>query len=177
MKSVMARWADALGSTGVAGIGLLFFCIAFQLGSIQPATRRLGDLQAEKARLERVNGGRMRDGGNPASVEENLQRFYSQLPSQRLVGEMLENIVAIAQRNDIVLRQGSYSFSWLDKKMGRYEVVFSGQAPYYRARIFMHEVLHDLPMVSLDDVGFQRQQATVGNTEMTLRFSMMVGRD
>ena len=164
MKSVMARWADALGSTGVAGIGLLFFCIAFQLGSIQPATRRLGDLQAEKARLERVNGGRM-------------QRFYSQLPSQRLVGEMLENIVAIAQRNDIVLRQGSYSFSWLDKKMGRYEVVFSGQAPYYRARIFMHEVLHDLPMVSLDDVGFQRQQATVGNTEMTLRFSMMVGRD
>jgi hypothetical protein len=38
-------------------------------------------------------------------------------------------------------------------------------------------VLHDLPMVSLDDVGFQRQQASAASAELTLRFSMMVGRD
>lgn len=177
MRAAMARWAETLGMTGVTGIGLLFFCFAFQVGAIQPAAKRLADLQAEKTRLEQVTSARLRGGGSPASVEESLQRFYRQLPPQRFVGEMLENIDAIARRNNIVLRQGSYSFSWMDKKMGRYEVVFNGQAPYYRARIFMHEVLHDLPMVSLDDVGFQRQQATAGSTEMTLRFSMLVGRD
>jgi len=177
MNTAINRWTEGLGVTGVTGIGLLFFCAAFYFGSIQPGAKRLAELEMEKVRLEQANSRRLSGAVGPASVEEGLQHFYTHLPPQRFVGEMLENIVSIAQRNELVLRQGSYAFSWLDKKVGRYEVVFNGQVPYYRARIFIHEVLHDLPMVSLDDIGFQRQQATVGSTEMTVRFSMLVGRD
>ncbi len=180
MKALFARWMEALGPAGTVGIGLAVFCAAFYFGTIRPGEQRLAELRVEQARLERIQAQRAREGrgGEGGSVEERLQGFYDQLASAQLIGEWLETIDATARRNGVVLRQGNYRFIWeAGSRSGRYEVTYTGQTPYHQARIFLHEVLRDLPMLSLDEVSFQRQQTTSGMTELTARFSMLVRRD
>lgn len=180
MKALLARWVEALGLAGTVGIGLAVCCAAFYFGTIRPGEQRLAELRLEKARLERIQAQRIREGrgAEGGSVEERLQGFYNLLASEQSVGELLESIDATARRNGVLLRQGNYRFSWeAGSRAGRYEVIYTGQTPYYRARVFLHEVLHELPMLALDEVSFQRQQTTAGATELTARFSMLVRRD
>lgn len=180
MRALLARWVEALGLAGIVGIGLAVFCAAFYFGTIRPGEQRLAALHLEQARLERIRDQRTRDGvgAEGGSVEERLQGFYDLLASEQSIGELLESIDAVARRNGVVLRQGSYRFSWeAGSRSGRYEVTYTGQAPYYQVRIFLHEVLRELPMLSLDEVGFQRQQTTAGAAELTARFSLLVRRD
>ena len=180
MKALFARWMEALGPAGTVGIGLAVFCAAFYFGTIRPGEQRLAELRLEQARLERIQAQRAREGGDAegGSVEERLQGFYNLLASEQLIGKLLKTIDATARRNGVVLRQGSYRFKWeAGSRSGRYEVTYTGQTPYHQARIFLHEVLRDLPMLSLDEVSFQRQQITSGTTELTARFSMLVRRD
>lgn len=180
MKALFARWMEALGPAGTVGIGLAVFCAAFYFGTIRPGEQRLTELRLEQARLERIQAQRAREGrgAEGGSVEERLQGFYNLLANEQLIGEWLETIDATARRNGVVLRQGSYRFiGEAGSRSGRYEVTYTGQTPYHQARIFLHEVLRDLPMLSLDEVSFQRQQTTSGTTELTARFSMLVRRD
>ena len=180
MKALFARWVEALGPVGTVGIGLIVFCVAFYFGTIRPGEQRFANLGLEQARLERIQAQRAREGGDAegGSVEERLQGFYNLLASEELIGKLLKTIDATARRNGVLLRQGSYRFNWeAGARSGRYEVTYTGQTPYHQARIFLHEVLRDLPMLSLDEVGFQRQQTTSGTTELTVRFSLLVRRD
>ena len=178
MKALIARSVETLGLVGAAGIGLAVFCAAFYLGTIRPGEERLAKLRLESVRLERLQVERTRSGKGTESVEERLQEFYGLLASENEIGDLLDTIDATARRNGIVLRQGNYRFGWdPGSRAGRYEVTYTAQAPYYRARIFLHEVLHELPMLALDEIGFQRQQVTSGATDLTARFSLLVKRE
>jgi hypothetical protein len=111
-------------------------------------------------------------------VEERLQEFYELLASEKTIGDLLDTIDATARRNGVLLRQGNYRLAWdAGSRAGRYEVTYTAQTPYFRARIFLHEVLHELPMLALDEVAFQRQQVTTGATDLTARFSLLVKRE
>ena len=177
MKMLLARWSEALGTAGAVGIGLVVFCAAFYFGTVRPAELRLSGLLQEQGRLERIRDLRDRDGAGALSTEERLKDFYGLLASEQKIGELLEAIDSAARRNGVQLRQGSYRFSWdAGSRAGRCEVTYSGQTQYFRARIFLHEVLSELPMLALDEVTFQRQQTTSGATELTARFSILVRR-
>lgn len=180
MKALLARWVERIGSAGTVGIGIAAFCAVFYLGTVRPAEQQLTESRVEKTRLERIRDQRIREGfgAEGESIEERLQGFYGLLAAEQSIGELLESIDAAARRNGVVLRQGSYRLiRESGSRAGRYEVTYTSQTPYYRARIFLHEVLGELPMLSLDEVGFQRQQATAGATEVTARFSILVRRD
>lgn len=180
MRRTLARWAEMLGKSGIVGIGLAMFCAAFYAGTLRPAEQRLAELHLEQARLERVAQQRARQnrGDSGGSLEERLRGFYALLATEQSVGELLESIDAAARRNGVLLRQGNYRYhresGW---RAGRYEVSYTGQTQYPRARIFLDEVLRELPMLSLDEVSFQRQQASSGVTELTARFSVFVRRE
>jgi len=177
MKAFIVRSVETLGPAGAAGVGLAVFCAAFYFGTIRPGEERLARLRLESARLEQVQTERARAGQGAESVEERLQGFYELLASESEIGDVLDTIDATARRNGIVLRQGNYRFAWdPGSRAGRYEVTYTAQTSYYRARIFLHEVLHELPMLALDEIGFQRQQVTSGATELTARFSLLVKR-
>lgn len=179
MKALLARWSETLGTAGAIGIGLVVFCAAFYFGTVRPAELRLSGLLQEQGRLEGLRDQRIRDGvaAGALSTEERLKDFYGLLASEQAIGELLEAIDAAARRNGVQLRQGSYRFSWdAGSRAGRCEVTYTGQTQYFRARIFLHEVLSELPMLALDEVTFQRQQTSAGATDMTARFSILVRR-
>lgn len=177
MKDGLRSLVDSLGLTGVLGLGLLCFAGAFYVNAIRPSAGRLGDLQREQAKLERAQDRERGQSASAVTPEVQLQDFYEQLAPEKSVDRLLEKIVLIARKHGIVLKQGSYRFSWQGDRFGRYEVAFSAQTSYYQTRMFIHEVLYEMPMVSLDDVGFQRSQTTTGGVEMNANFSMLVRRE
>jgi hypothetical protein len=177
MSGALARMSDMLGTTGVVGIGLAVFSAAVYFGSAKPAEQRLEQLRLEKARLERASERRAQDGAQaaPASLEQRLHAFYKMLAAEESTGELLQSIDALGRKHGLVLRLGNYRFSReAGARFGRYELTYTAQAPYFQARLFMRDVLRELPMVSLDDVSIQRAQTTAGTTEITVRFSMLV---
>ena len=180
MNSHVARWLDALGTPGTIAIGLLAFCAAFYFGTVRPAEERFAALKVERARLERQHPAGAADGpaAQQTSTSERLSGFYELLAEDQSAAKLLETIDGVARRNGFVLRQGSYRFSWdARSRSGRYDVSYSGRATYHQARVFVHEVLYELPMVSLDEVSFQRQQTTDAMTEINARFSVFVKRE
>lgn len=177
MKAILHRWAEALGVPGIAGIGLAVCALAFHSGSIRPAEARLASLDKEKTRLEQLRSTRVRQGApaTEASLDERLQDFYALLARPDAIGKRLETIDALARQHGVVLRQGNYRFNRAaGARFGRYEVTYTGQSAYFQARLFLRDVLRELPMLSLDDVAFQRQQTSTGATELTARFSLLV---
>ena len=80
------RLLDALGTAGVAGIGVLLFCGAFYFNWLAPATAELERRSA--AALKGVPAQALRD--DPAA---ELERFYSRFPSvERLPGEPVDRL-------------------------------------------------------------------------------------
>lgn len=180
MKAMLTRWAETLGLTGTVGVGIAVFCAAFYAGTIRPGEQRLAELRVENARLERIHEQRTRQGAVAVggSFEERLLGFYKLLASEQSIGELLATIDAIARQHGVILRQGTYRFSSeAGSRFGRYEVSYTGQPAYFQARLFLRDVLREMPMVSLDEVSFQRQQTTAGAIDMTARFSMLVRRE
>ena len=169
-------WIEQLGLSGILGTGLLCFAAAFHISAVAPVEQRRAALQHEQQRLEalRPAGGSALAQSGP---EVGLETFYAQLAAEPAVDELLEKITGMARQRGIVLKQGRYRFAWVGERFGRYEVAFSAQTPYYQARMFIHEVLRELPMVALDDVSFQRTQVAAGGAEMTANFSMLVRRE
>ena len=180
MRATLARWSEALGATGIAGLAIAVLCGVFYTEAIRPGAERLDQMRSKLARLERLHALRAREGlgAGGESTEERLQGFYKVLASEHSLGELINTIDTAARRNGVVLKQGSYRFVLeAGSRFGRYEVTYSGQTPYFRARIFLNEVLRDLPMLSLDEVSFLRQQTSAGSTELAARFSILVRRD
>ena len=180
MNAALSRWAEALGMAGITGIGFAVCAIALFVGTLLPAEKRLAELRKEKARLESVRAEQVRSGsvGGDVAVAERLREFYRILAREESIGELLETVDALGREHGVVLRQGSYHFSAEGgSRFGRYEVTYTAQSAYFQARLFLRDVLRELPMISLDGVSFQRQQTTAGATELSARFSLLVRRE
>lgn len=180
MNAALARWIETLGVAGITGIGFAVCAVALYAGTLLPAQKRLADLRKEQARIERVRAEQVRSGsvGGHVAVEERLQNFYRILAREESIGELLETVDAIGRGHGVVLRQGSYRFSAeAGSRFGRYQVTYTAQSPYFQARLFLRDVLRELPMISLDGVSFQRQQTTAGATELSANFSVLVRRE
>ncbi|MFM9967929.1 MAG: hypothetical protein ACKVQK_05965 [Burkholderiales bacterium] len=177
MKATLAAYVESLGVAGVAGIGLAAFALAFYFGSVRPAEPRLAELQKEQARLEQAQSQRTRQGAPAVEIsgDEKLTSFYELLATKDSISKNLEAVDAIAKQNGVVLRQGSYKLLIESgARLGRYEIAYTGQAAYFQARLFLRDVLRQLPMIALDEVDFQRQQTGSGATEISARFSLLV---
>ena len=151
MKTFFSGWPELLGAAGMAGVGLLAFSGALYFGSLVPAENRRDALASEQKRVESAGTGR--SAGNesiPAElVQEQLQTFYAILADERSIGDVLARIDEIARRNGVILRRGNYRIaSDRDGRFGRHEVSYSGEAAYFRARVFIRETLSELPMIS-----------------------------
>jgi hypothetical protein len=180
VSAALSRWAEALGVAGIIGIGFAVCAVALYVGTLLPVEKHLVELGKEKARLELVRAGQVRNGsvGGDVAVAERLRDFYRILAREESIGELLETVDAIGREHGVVLRQGSYRFSAeAGSRFGRYEVTYTAQSAYFQARLFLRDVLRELPMISLDGVSFQRQQTTAGATELSARFSMLVRRE
>jgi Tfp pilus assembly protein PilO len=163
-----------LGWLGVAGLGLLAFCLAFYVSALLPAQARLSELQAQadSLRVRQSHASQTQE----VRPEAQLAAFYGLFPNAAATPDLLEKLFNAAQESGVALDQGEYRLvSGKDERIARYQVTLPVQGSYPQIRKFIGHVLAELPAASLDGVSFQRQK--VGDTvvESQIKMTLYLG--
>lgn len=154
---------DRLGKPGVAGLGVLLFCLSFYAGNIAPARSDLDRLQSEVAKLGATARSADTGSAGPAAPSRQLPMFAEATAS-------LKELNAIAEQHGLKIDSATYAVSEKDGQR-RLEVNLPIKASYTVFRAYLRDVLA-LPVApSLDELVLQRQQAGDALIEANVRLS------
>ena len=158
---VFRRSLESLGPAGIAGIGVLLFCLPFYFSALAPA-------QAELEKRSKVSERVISSSDNTGELE----RFYGRFPRvERLHGE-LEALYAHARASQVQLLQGEYRLESHAGALTAYHVTLPVRGSYQQLRQFVGRVLKDMPMASLDALRFERKKAADAQLEAQVRLTI-----
>jgi hypothetical protein len=175
----MNRFANALnhrlrqlGWPGIAGIGMLLFSASIYLSASLPAAKEAALLR-ESIATHVKNGTKDADVARSSSPQSEFQSFYSSFPSAQDLPDRLATIYSYAGEQGLQLQQGEYRLIQENNaKLARYQVTLPLRGSYAQIRRFIAEVMNEMPVVSLDDLKFEKQQigdpAIEAQVQMTL---------
>lgn len=178
LRGPMRRWGRLLGWPGACGAGALAGCLALYLLAVHPAQQRLetarenaGSLHERLARAGRA----LHDGKRP--MAEQLAAFYRIFPSERDVTEWIGKIAAIAERDGLPLQQADYKAErGPTGKLVRFQMNLPLRGEYQTIRRFLSDLRAEIPIVSLEQVQFERQQIGDPLVDAKVRLVIFLGR-
>ena len=156
---------DRMGIPGVAGLGLLLFCLSFYLGNVIPAEQLLTTSKDEETQLIQTSA-KQSDRLHSTILPE---RAVS-LPQMSDVPELLMKLNSIADQHNITIGHVSYHLSEKDKQR-KFEVNLPLQGRYLELRAYLHDALSIAPAISLDEVSMQRSSSSEPQIEVRIRLS------
>jgi hypothetical protein len=167
---------ERLGPTGVVGVALLAFALAFYFSAILPLESTRAELGGEAVRLEqRPRAGGPAEKGTPA---EQLATFYAFLPPAQSSPDWLGKIHAAAKAKGLVLRSGEYKLDRAaEQKFARYQITLPVAGSYAQIRGFVGQVLADVPAAALEEITLRRESASNPTLEARIRLTLYLGRD
>lgn len=172
-------WVPRLGVAGVVGLGLCAFAVMFYFSAVlilqEEQAQVLEELETSRSLAQ---GGVASPTNAPRTPAEQLSDFYAVFPSVQAVPETLRKINQLAEKQDLVLRAGSYHV--IDDHTGRlvrYEVSFPIAGPYPNVRRFMRTVLAEIPSAALDKVDVQKNMADGAHAKTIVSFTLFSRRD
>jgi hypothetical protein len=170
MRRRLQRFLDALGPAGVAGVGVLLFCLPFWFTALAPAQAEVKRRNAAAERLQaRLPVQAQPERGDHAA---DLERFYSRFPTvDRLPGE-LNALYAHAKVAKVQLLQGEYRMESKSGGLTAYHVTLPVRGSYPQLRQFVGRVLKEMPTTSLDAVRFERKKAADAQLEAQVRLTI-----
>ncbi len=172
----LRREVDRLGTSGVVGIALVVFAVAYYFSAVRPAERALDELRAEAEKLERqfrMNGSLA---AREATPTEQLATFYAFFPASATTPELLKRINSAAESKGIVLQSGEYRMQRsAGARLGRYEITLPLKGSYAQIRSFVAEVLAEVPAAVLEEVNLRRENIASARLDARVRFTVYVG--
>jgi hypothetical protein len=164
----LRRLLEALGPAGVAGVGVLLFCLPFYFTALAPAQ---AEVKRRNAAAATASAGRPVQ-ARPSLESSDLERFYSRFPRvERLPGE-LDALYAHAKLSKVQLLQGEYRLESKAGPLTAYHVTLPVRGSYPQVRQFVGRVLRDMPTTSLDAVRFERKKAADAQLEAQVRLTI-----
>ena len=167
----VSRQIQRVGHTGVAGMGLLVFALAFFAGANLPLKTELAGLQtnvatANHARAESAAHAR-------PSPELEARAFTGRLPPRSELPRITEKIVASATAAGIVLDRGAYDFSITpSKRLVRARMTFPVHGKYRAIRRFVDSTLATIPDAAVDGLRLQRKDIGATDIDAEVRFAI-----
>ena len=159
----LRRLLDALGAAGVAGVGVLVFCVPFYFSALAPALAQLERRTAVAGAAPALQRGL--EGGE-------LEAFYKRFPRvDRLPGE-LDALYGHAKVANVQLLQGQYRLEATSGGLAAYHVTLPVRGSYPQVRHFVGRVLKDMPTTSLDALRFERKKAADPQLEAQVRLTI-----
>lgn len=153
---------SALGKPGIAGLGLLIFCISFYFGSIAPAEESLSSLAREeskyKSQLERAERLKTRKTAAP----------HTAMPQISDTPDFFRQLNAIASQYGLTIEHTSYRLTEKDG-LRKIEVNLPVQGTYPGLRFYLRDILAVAPTLLLEDVGIQRNSSSEPLIEARIR--------
>jgi hypothetical protein len=166
-RARLERLLRRLGAPGVAAVGILLFCAAFWASAIAPVAERHARAAETLARLDGARA------GGSQSADDGLDTFYQFFRSGKSSADWLQRIYALARKEGLQLRQGTYRFE-RGERLSRYEVTLPVRGSYAQIRRFTADVLNEVPVASLDGIGFERKRADDPQVEAQVKFTLFL---
>lgn len=153
---------ERLGLPGVAGLGVLLFCLSFYLGSIAPAQTELAELKQATAQLS----ARL---PSTASAPPAVSAPHAPPPLD-MAADLLKQLNALAEQHGVQIERASYQLSAKDG-LQRLEITLPIKAGYPALRAYLRAVLAQAEPPTLDDLILQRQNSGDTQVEANVRLS------
>ena len=170
MRRRLQRFLDALGPAGVAGLGVLLFCLPFWFTALAPAQAEVKRRNAAAERQARHPGQAAQPEAGDHAAE--LERFYSRFPKVDRLPAELNALYAHAKVSKVQLLQGEYRMESKSGGLSAYHVTLPVRGSYPQLRQFVGRVLKEMPTTSLDAVRFERKKAADAQLEAQVRLTI-----
>lgn len=174
LANSLHRTAASLGGTGVLGVGVLVFCGAFYVSTLQPAEQHLSEVHAQLARQGRQRPPVLDE--DPAYSREALGSFYAFFPPSEHLSDQIRKIYAVAEKQSFQLEQGEYRASRDNTgRLLRYQISLPIRGNYTQVRKFLAGVLADVPYLSVESIQFERHRASETTVDAKVKLVMYLG--
>lgn len=171
LKRFFTRRLGRLGWPGTVGIGVWAMAAAFHFSAVLPAQQRLDEARLAAASLQQriARAGRqLAAGERPAG--EQLAAFYRAFPDERTSPEWIGRIAATAERCGLSLDQGEYRPARDSVgRLTRLQMTLPVRGEYRQIRRFLASTGTAVPIVSLEQVQFERQKVGDPQVDATIR--------
>lgn len=173
MSAAANRFLRRIGLPGVLALGVLAACAAFWASTLAPLEERASTARARLARLDaRPEAERRAAAETP---EAGLAEFYRFFASDLDATAWLERLHALARAERLELPQGAYRYNpATDERLARYEINLPVRGTYPQIRRFIASVLNEVPVLSLDQIAFEKKRVGDGEVEAQLRLTLHV---
>lgn len=174
----MRHWSSLLGWPGAVGMGGLAMCLALYFSAVQPAQQQLDTARLSASMLnERIARAGQASDDRTRPVDEQLAAFYRNFPSERDATDWIGKIAAIAQRDGLTLQQVDYKAD-RDRtgKLTQFQMSLPLRGEYQTLRRFLSDLRAEIPVVSLEQVQFERQQVGDPLVDAKLRLIIFLER-
>lgn len=167
------------GWPALIGASLLAAAAAFHLTVLVPERERLTELRAQALSLkERARAQRPLGEGAPEDQWAQLERFLRHFPSVDTAPEWLPKLHAAAEREGLQIASAEYRLGEEPSlKLARYQITLPVKGGYGQIRRFVAAALTDIPALSLDHIGLQRQRVGDTGLEAQIRFTMLMRQE
>jgi hypothetical protein len=173
MENLIARLNAAmvsLGAAGVIGLGLLVFGAAFYASSVAPARDELNRLETRAVRAG--TQGTAGAGDTIAAGIEQLERFQQRFPAFGEAPSLVLKLHTIAAANGIALETGEYRLiKDRDSNIARYQITLPLKGSYPQVRLFLAQLLDEVPALSLDEIAIKRESVNARSAETRVRLT------
>jgi len=168
-RARLARLLRPLGAPGVVALGVLFFCAAFWVSALGPLAERHRNAGEHVARLEAARA------SGHLSAGDGLEAFYRLFRDGKGGSDWLQVIYRLARAENLQLRQGTYRYDHVqDARLARYEIALPVTGTYIQVRRFVATVLNEVPIASLDGIGFERKRVDDPHVEAQVKFTLFL---
>ena len=154
----------ALGPLGALAIGVLAFCLAYDLAVLRPAERILSARRAATA--ERA----LRPAASDRA-ESDLRRFYALFPPLERATDELERLFALARDAQVELRQGEFHLE-RGPRLSAYRVTLPIRGDYAQVRGLAGAILSGMPAASIDGLRIERRNAADTRLDARLQLTL-----
>ena len=153
-------------------------CLALYFSAVQPARQRLDTARHSADSLQqRIAQTGQTSNDSARSLDEQLAAFYQVFPSEHEATDWIGQIAAIAQRDGLDLQQAEYKVE-RDKtgRLIRFQMSLPLKGEYRAIRSFLSDLRAEIPIVSLEQVQFERQKVGDPLVDAKVRLVIFLGK-
>ena len=199
----LARLAKKLGFFGLLGLVTLFACSVFYVAKLLPLNQQVKSLENQLAFSKNVaNSSNFTAYNNQALVadskqkktqnlqatQQDIERFYALFPQGVTLPRWLNTMAQTALKQGLKLNSGDYRLTaqqinqpYTNKgkngQFSRYEIVLPVTGQYTQIRVFITDVMRQIPALALGDLQIKRQSSTSPTVDARLVFVLLVQGD
>jgi Tfp pilus assembly protein PilO len=173
MRQQLRQLREQLGWQGISGFVLLILASIFHFLALQPVEQEVEYMhnQLDAARVKVDAQSRSFDSGDR---QNELDVFFSSLPAEQNVTDILASIFVVAEESGVELKQGEYHLDEQNKPRLEYGLSFPVQGGYANIRHFVFRILADHPAIALNQINFQRDRVNDSALKAEIRLTLFL---